>query len=98
MRGDCVYLQVMVQMYLRGWDSRELAEKAGLSYTSIRRKLRGMSPMHLEEARSIQKALKLMLSPIHRSMRVIDGYQYLLTGYPLQQFLKHGVSRGKDEE
>ncbi len=57
MRGDCVYMQVMVQMYLRGWDSRELAEKAGLSYTSIRRKLRGMSPMHLEEARSIQKAL-----------------------------------------
>lgn len=57
MRGECVYLQVMVQMYLKGWDSRVLAEKAGISYTSIRRKLRGTSPLHLEEARRIQKVL-----------------------------------------
>ena len=62
MRGDCVYMQVMVQMYLKGWDSRTLAVQAGLSYTSIRRKLRGMSPLHLEEARRIQKALNCGLS------------------------------------
>lgn len=62
MRGECVYMQVMVQMYLRGWDSRALAEKAGLSYTSIRRKLRGMSPLHLEEARRIQEALNCGMS------------------------------------
>ena len=62
MRGECVYLQVMVQMYLRGWDSKELAEKAGLTYTSIRRKLRGTSPLHLEEARRIQEALDCGLS------------------------------------
>ena len=57
MRGDCVYLQVMVQMYIRGWDSRTLAKNAGMSYTSIRRKLRGEAPLHLEEARRIQQAL-----------------------------------------
>lgn len=62
MRGECVYMQVMVQMYLRGWDSRELAEKTGLSYTSMRRKLRGLSPFHLEEARRIQQALDCGMS------------------------------------
>lgn len=62
MRGDCVYLQVLVQMYLRGWDSRTLAEKAGLTYTSVRRKLRGLSPLHLEEARRIQQALDCGMS------------------------------------
>ena len=53
MRGDCVYLQVLVQMYLRGWDSRKLAEQSGITYTTMRRKLRGMAPLHLEEARRI---------------------------------------------
>ena len=62
MRGDCVYLQVMVQMYLRGWDSRTLAEKTGLTYTSMRRKLRGTAPLHLEEPRRIQEALDCGLS------------------------------------
>ena len=62
MRGECVYLQVMVQMYLKGWDSRELADKAGITYTSMRRKLRGTSPLHLEEARRIQRALDCGLS------------------------------------
>ena len=62
MRGECVYMQVMVQMYLKGWDNRALADKAGLSYTSIRRKLRGTSPLHLEEARRIQQALNCGMS------------------------------------
>ena len=62
MRGECVYMQVLVQMYLKGWDNRELAKEAGLSYTSIRRKLRGMSPLHLEEARRIQRALDCGMS------------------------------------
>lgn len=57
MRGECVYLQVMVQMYMKGWDSRMLAEKTGIKYTSMRRKLRGMAPLRLEEARLIQQAL-----------------------------------------
>ena len=62
MRGECVYLQVMVQMYMKGWDSRTLAEKSGMPYTSMRRKLRGMTPLHLEEARRIQEALDCGMS------------------------------------
>ena len=58
MRGECIYLQMMVQMYLKGWDSRTLAEKAGVSYPSLRRKLRGASPLHISEARRIQQALQ----------------------------------------
>ena len=61
-RGDCIYLQVMVQCYLRGLDSRSLAEKAGMSYTSLRRKLRGISPMNLDEAKKIQTALNCGMS------------------------------------
>lgn len=57
MRGECIYLQVMVQMYMKGWDSGTLAEKAGIGYPSLRRKLRGASPLHLSEARRIQQAL-----------------------------------------
>lgn len=57
MRGDCVYMQVMVQMYMKGWDSQKLAEQSGIAYTSMRRKLRGVAPLHLDEARRIQKAL-----------------------------------------
>lgn len=62
MRGECVYMQVLVQMYLKGWDSKTLAEKTGMTYTSIRRKLRGMAPMTLEEARRIQAALDCGMS------------------------------------
>ena len=57
MRGECIYLQVMVQMYLKGWDSHRLAQEAHMSYPSLRRKLRGASPLHLEEARCIRRAL-----------------------------------------
>ena len=62
MRGECVYLQVMVQMYMKGWDSRTLAEKSGMAYTSMRRKLRGVTALHLEEARRIQQALDCGMS------------------------------------
>ena len=57
MRGECIYLQVMVQMYLKGWTSQTLAEETGISYPSLRRKLRGVSPLQLEEARRIRQAL-----------------------------------------
>ncbi len=62
MRGDCIYMQVMVQMYLKGWDSRMLADQVGMNYTTIRRKLRGLSPFNLEEAKSIQRALNCGMS------------------------------------
>ena len=61
-KGDCIYLKVMVQMILKGWDNQALAEKAGMSYTSICRKLRGISPLYLEEARRIQQALNCGLT------------------------------------
>ena len=62
MRGECVYMQVMVQMYMKGWDSRILAEKTGIKYTSMRRKMRGLAPISLEEARRIQEALDCGMS------------------------------------
>ncbi len=62
MRGECIYLQVMVQMYLKGWDSHTLAEKAQVCYPTLRRKLRGAAPLHLEEARRIQQALNCGLT------------------------------------
>lgn len=61
-RGDCIYLQVLVQMYIRGWDSLELSRQTGIAYTSMRRKLRGQSPISLEEARRIQSALNCGMS------------------------------------
>ena len=57
MRGQCVYLQVLVQMYMKGWNSHQLAERTGISYPSLRRKMRGASPLHLDEARKIQSVL-----------------------------------------
>lgn len=36
MRGNCIYMQVMVQMYLKGWDSYMLARQTGINYPSFR--------------------------------------------------------------
>ena len=57
MRGQCVYLQVLVQMYMKGWSSHQLAERTGISYPSLRRKMRGASPQNLDEAVKIQSVL-----------------------------------------
>ena len=51
------YTQVIVQMYLRGMDSHDLSRRTGISYPSLRRKLRGDGSMRLEEAISIRNAL-----------------------------------------
>lgn len=61
MRSQCIYSQVMVQMYMKGWNMRDLAEEAGLSYVSLRRKLRGESPVMLDEAFSIRRALQVQM-------------------------------------
>lgn len=61
MRTRCIYAQVMVQMCLKGWSIRELAEEVGMSYVSMRRKLRGESPVMLEEAFSIRNALEVQM-------------------------------------
>lgn len=61
-RGDCVYMQVVVQMYLRGWNSKKLAEETGINYMTLRQKLRGKRTLNLDEMRSIQKALDCGMS------------------------------------
>ena len=62
MRPDIIYMQVMIQLYLIGWDKRRLAQEAQIPYTSLLRKLRGVSPLHLDEAKKIQKALNCGMS------------------------------------
>ncbi|MBQ4640425.1 MAG: helix-turn-helix transcriptional regulator [Clostridia bacterium] len=62
MRTHCIYAQVMVQMFMRGWNMRQLAEETDISYVSLRRKLRGESPFTLEEAFAVRDALQVELS------------------------------------
>ncbi len=57
MKRDSVYAQVMVQMFLKGMDSHTLSQKTGLSYPTLRRKLRGDGCIRLEEAILIRQAL-----------------------------------------
>lgn len=57
MRAQCVYKQLRVQMYLKGIDINSLAEKTGIGYGSLCRKLRGAAPLTIEEAQSIQKTM-----------------------------------------
>ncbi len=61
MRTHCIYAQVMVQMFMRGWNMRQLAEETDISYVSLRRKLRGESPFTLEEAFAVRDALEVEL-------------------------------------
>lgn len=58
MKNACVYMQVLVQMYLQGMDSHDLARKADMSYPTLRRKLRGDGGLSLEEAKRIRRALQ----------------------------------------
>lgn len=62
MRGSCVYARLMVEMYLAGMDNKTLAEKSGIHYASLRRKMRGDTPIRLDEAARIRTALGSSLS------------------------------------
>ena len=57
MKDQCIYEQVLVQMFLKGYDCKALARHTGISYSTLRRKLRGESALHLADALAIQKAL-----------------------------------------
>ena len=57
MKHTGVYAQVMVEMLLRGIDSHALSEKTGISYPTLRRKLRGEGSIRIEEAILIRSAL-----------------------------------------
>ena len=61
MRTNCIYAQVMVQMFMKGWNMRQLAEETDISYVSLRRTLRGESPFMLEEAFAVRDALKVQM-------------------------------------
>ena len=61
MKEISVYPCLMAQMYLKGYDSKQLAEAVGLSYVTLRRRLRGESSMKLTEARRIREALNCAL-------------------------------------
>lgn len=58
MKRPSVYAQVMVEMYLKGMDSLTLSRKTGMSYPTLRRKLRGDGAIRLEEAMRIRSALE----------------------------------------
>ena len=57
MSKKCIYMQVLIQLYLKDWDYQNLSKETGISYTSLRRKLAGESPLSINEAKKIQKAL-----------------------------------------
>ncbi len=58
MQYQSTFSQVMIQMFLKGWNVRQLSQEADISYVSLRRKLRGESPFTLDEAFAIQAALQ----------------------------------------
>ncbi len=57
MRESGIYLRLMAEMYLRGVSSQMLAERIGVHYATLRRKLRGQAPLLLAEALQIKEAL-----------------------------------------
>ena len=57
MPSQCKYAQLVIQMYLKGLSSRELAAQANMNYQTLRRKMRGDSPVTLKEALRIRTAL-----------------------------------------
>lgn len=56
-QSSILYLQVAVQMYLRGMSRRTLADEAGITYHRLIRMLRGDTAMTLEDASKIKAAL-----------------------------------------
>lgn len=72
MRGTCVYARLMVEMYLAGMDNRMLAEKSGINYASLRRKMRGDTPIRLEEAARIRRALQSNL-PLEKLFEKLEN-------------------------
>lgn len=57
MREECIYPEIYIQMYRRNLDSKKLSSLTGIGYASLRRKMRGITPFSIDEAKLIQKAL-----------------------------------------
>lgn len=62
MRGDCIYPKVVYRMYLKGWDFKALSDVTDITYTTLRRKLRGVNDLTLKEAIAIRNALNSKLT------------------------------------
>ena len=52
----------MIQLYLRGWSYHTFSEKVGINYTTLRRKLRGVTPFTIDEAKRVQQVLDCGMS------------------------------------
>lgn len=55
--SELLYLQVHIEMFMKGLSYGQLAYKLGMSYASVRRKMKGIHPITLDEALAIKKAL-----------------------------------------
>ena len=62
MKSKCIYPQLELQMYLRDLNGAILAKKANIPYYALRRKLRGTTPLNLDEAKKIQKIIDCNLT------------------------------------
>lgn len=71
-RGCCVYARLMMEMYLSGMDNHTLAERTGIHYASLRRKMRGITPIKLDEAERIRTALSSHL-PLEKLFEKAEG-------------------------
>lgn len=57
MYGECMYFEVLKQCHIKKMNMAKLAEKSNIAYVTLRRKLRGVQHMYLDDAFAIQKAL-----------------------------------------
>lgn len=57
-KREFLYPRLEVQLCFMRWDYKMLAEKTGINYTSLRRKLRGITPLHLSEAIRIRDVIQ----------------------------------------
>lgn len=58
-----IYPNVDMQLILLRWDYRTLSVKSGISYTSLRRKMRGTHGLYLKEAKAIRDAIQTGFGP-----------------------------------
>lgn len=52
-----MYKELNAELARIGWDKKQLAEKIGMSYSTLITKLRGEAPLKLDEAISIKRVI-----------------------------------------
>ena len=53
----CIYKHMMVEMFLRGLNGKQLADKAGIGYHRFRRAMTGAAELTLADALLVKHAL-----------------------------------------